>query len=216
MLSRLKNYYPLFMIMLLIVINRPLSSAQEAPNQKPLQQETWLTIFVHGIMSIRPHLTLSNFMYFMQDDIENTVYSKTVELMRQDKYFHFNQAMQGFGLQKINLYDLSKVNATNAIASIYDEMTKLSGAPQANNYYYTFGWSGLLSPTVRYKEGENLFNNIVKELNTFWEQNIYPKVRLIGYSHGGNICLNLAAIRQDKYPLSPLTIDELILLGCHV
>lgn len=185
-------------------------------DQKQLQQETWLTIFVHGIMSIRPHLTLSNFMNFMRDDISNTVYSKTVELMRQDRYFHLNQAMQEFGLQKINLFDLSKENVTTAVASIYDEMTKLSGAPQANNYYYTFGWSGLLSPTVRYKEGENLFNNIVKELNTFWEQNIYPKVRLIGYSHGGNICLNLAAIRQDKYPLSPLTIDELILLGCPV
>ncbi len=140
----------------------------KTPNQEQSQKETWITIFVHGIMSIRPHLTLSNFMNFMRDDIENTVYSKTVELMRQDRYFHLNQAMQGFGLQRINLFDLSKENATTAIASIYDEMTKLSGAPQADNYYYTFGWSGLLSPTVRYKEGENLFNSIIKELNTFW------------------------------------------------
>jgi len=216
MLFRLKNYYPLFMTMLLIATGTLLSVAQETPNQEPLQQETWLTIFVHGIMSIKPHLTLSNFMYFMQDDIENTVYSKTVELMRKDKYFHFNQAMQGFGLQKINLSNLSKGNATSAIASIYDEITKFSGAPPSNNHYYTFGWTGLLSPTVRYKEGENLFNSILKELNIFWKQNIYPKIRLIGYSHGGNVCLNLAAIRQDKYPLSPLVINELILLGCPV
>jgi len=216
MLSRLKYYYSLFVVILFIAISTPLSLTQKTPNQKQFQPETWLTIFVHGIMSIRPHLTLSNFMYFMQDDIENTVYSKTVELMRQDKYFHFNQAMQGFGLQKINLYDLSKGNATSAVASIYDKVTKFSGEPHSDNHYYTFGWSGLLSPTVRYKEGENLFNSILKELNIFWKQNIYPKVRLIGYSHGGNVCLNLAAIRQDKYPLSPLTINELILLGCPV
>jgi len=217
MLSRLKKCYSLLMISLLVVINTLPSLAEKNPTQKSgKQQETWLTIFVHGIMSIRPHLNFSNFMNFMRDEIENTVYSKTVELMRKDQYFHLNQAMQGFGLQKINFSNLIEGSTTSVTAFIYDEITKLSGASPADNHYYTFGWSGLLSPTARYKEGENLFNSLLRVLRPFWEQDIYPKVRLIGYSHGGNVCLNLAAIRQDKYPLSPLTIDELILLGCPV
>ncbi|MGB8367135.1 MAG: hypothetical protein WCD44_02140 [Candidatus Babeliales bacterium] len=213
MLSQLKKYCKLLQIALVLAINT--SGLANTIQQKP-EKEIWLTIFVHGIMSIRPHLNFSNFMNFMRDEIENTVYSKTVELMRKDKFFHLNQAMQEFGLEKINLSSVSKENATSITAFIYDEVTKLSGAPETTNHYYTFGWSGLLSPTVRYKEGKKLFNSIVKELNIFWEQNIYPKIRLIGYSHGGNVCLNLAAIRQDKYPLSSLTIDELILLGCPV
>ena len=36
----------------------------------------WLNIFVHGIMSIKPHLSVHNFMNFINDDVENSVYSK--------------------------------------------------------------------------------------------------------------------------------------------
>lgn len=179
------------------------------------QKETWITVFVHGIMSIQPHLTFENFLRFMNDNVENTVYSKTVELMRQNEYFYINQAMQGFGLKKIDPYDLWEGNATSAIVQIYDEVDKL-GNPHIDNHFYTFGWSGLLSPTVRYNDAEKLFYYLTQELETYWQQNIYPKVRLIGYSHGGNVCLNVAAVRQNKEPLSPLSIDELILIGMPI
>ena len=185
----------------------------ENANQTP---ETWITIFVHGIMSIKPHLTMENFWRFMRDDIENTVYSKTVYFMRTDKHFHINQAMQGFGLKKIDITDIKPGNGTNAIARIYDEVDRLNDRPTRNNHYYTFGWSGLLGPTIRYKEAEKLFVGIERELEKYHTQGIYPKVRLIGYSHGANVCLNIAAIRQDMFPLSSLTIDQLILLGAPV
>ncbi len=151
----------------------------------------------------------------MKDAIGNTTYLHTVNLMRQDPYFYLNQAMQGYGLKKIDLFDIQKGNATNAIARIFEETTQLTGS-NTINHYYTFGWSGLMSPSARYKDSKKLFHALIAELNTFWEQGIHPKVRLIGYSHGGNVCLNLAAIRQDKYPLTPLTIDELILLGVPI
>ncbi len=178
--------------------------------------ETWITIFVHGIMSIKPHLTMGNFWRFMRDDIENTLYSKTVHFMRTDKHFHINQAMQGFGLEKIDITDIKPGHGTNAIARIYDETDRLSGVSTRNNYYYTFGWSGLLGPTIRYKEAKKLFISLERELEKYHKQEIYPKVRLIGYSHGANICLNIAAVRQDMFPLSSLTIDQLILLGVPV
>ena len=184
-----------------------------APSDK---HETWVTIFVHGIMSIQPHLTLQNVMRFIRDDVNHTVYSKTVEYMRLDPYFYLNQAMQEFGLKKIDINNLQPGQATSAIAHIYDDVTKLT-APFTNTHYYTFGWSGLLSPTNRYQDSVRLLGELTQELQEkFWNHGIFPKVRLVGYSHGGNVCLNIAAARQKTAPDSPLSIDELILVGVPI
>lgn len=56
-------------------------------DNNPTQAETWVTIFVHGIMSIQPHLTVQNIMRFIRDDVHHTIYSKTVEYMRLDPFF---------------------------------------------------------------------------------------------------------------------------------
>jgi pimeloyl-ACP methyl ester carboxylesterase len=136
--------------------------------------------------------------------------------MRLDPYFYLNQAMQEFGLKKIDLNDLQPGHAPNAIAHIYDDLTKLT-APLTETHYYTFGWSGLLSPSARYKDSIKLLEALTKELQEkFWSRNIFPKVRLIGYSHGGNVCLNIAAARQKTAPDSPVSIDELILVGVPI
>lgn len=180
------------------------------------EPETWVTVFVHGIMSIQPHLTLQNVMRFVRDDIHHTIYSKTVEYMRLDPYFYLNQAMQEFGLKKVDLNDLQPGHATNAIAHIYDDVTKMV-SPLATTHYYTFGWSGLLSPTSRYADSIKLLNELTNELQEkYWKQGIFPKIRLIGYSHGGNVCLNIAAARQNTNPQSPISIDELILVGVPI
>lgn len=180
------------------------------------QADTWVTVFVHGIMSIQPHLTLQNLMRFVRDDVQDTVYSQTVEYMRKDPYFYLNQAMQEFGLQKIDKGDLQPGNASSAIANIYDRVTKLY-EPLNDNHYYTFGWSGLLSPTSRYLDAIKLFKELSTELKTkFWDNGIYPKVRLIGYSHGGNVCLNFAAARNNTDSTSPISVDELILIGTPI
>lgn len=184
-----------------------------APSNK---QEKWVTVFVHGIMSIQPHLTIQNVMRFIRDDVTHTVYSKTVEYMRLDPYFYLNQAMQEFGLKKIDINDLQAGHATSAIAHIYDDVTKLV-APKTTTDYYTFGWSGLLSPTSRYKDSIRLLEELTNELQEkYWKHGIFPKVRLVGYSHGGNVCLNVAAARQKTAPQSPLSIDELILVGVPI
>ncbi len=152
----------------------------------------------------------------MADDIENTVYSKTVELMRNDPFFYKNQAMQGSGFIPIDSNGVQKGNSSSGMAVLFDKMQLYSGAPITHNYYYTYGWSGLLSPTVRYYDAKKLFEDLVDLVATFKKQNIEPKIRLIGYSHGGNVCLNLGAIHQYEYPESDLIVDELILLGMPV
>jgi len=207
----------------MIVIYRPLNAIIEyhtIPEQEESSSsqapEAWITIFVHGIMSIQPHLTLHNLMRFVRDDVQNTIYSKTVEYMRQNPYFYLNQAMQEFGLKKIDPQDLQPGNASSGVAYCYDYITQL--CPQSTqNHYYTFGWSGLLSPKSRYTEAIRLLKELTVELQTnFWSKNIFPKIRLIGYSHGGNVCLNFAAARNNVIPDSPIEIDELILIGTPI
>ena len=71
-------------------------------------QEPWLTVFVHGIKSVKPHISLDNFFRFMVDDIENTVYAKTIELMRKDPFFYKNQPMREIGLHRADPNDIGR------------------------------------------------------------------------------------------------------------
>jgi len=146
------------------------------PSPTPEPTQVWINVFVHGIMSIKPHLNMSNFMRFMRDDVENTTYAKTVELMRQDNHFFKNQAMQSFGLQKIDPTDISIGNASSALAAILDEVTLMSHGPSIKNHYYTYGWSGLMSHTKRYKDAIILYQDIEKEVKIFQAQD--PCIRI--------------------------------------
>ncbi len=187
-------------------------------NKKQPEKETWITIFVHGIKSVRPHLSASNFLKFIRDDVEDTVYARTIDLMRRDPHFYKNQVMQGLGLQKINPDDIHKGYAAGAMAYLFNEMFKQIGkSNKLDNHYYTFGWSGLLSPSMRFKDGTQLFMELEKEVQRYQKlYNITPKVRVIAYSHGGNVCLNLGAAHQKVFPNSDLVVEELILIGVPI
>ena len=190
----------------------PLFSTNTSTSSKP--QEVWLNVFVHGIMSIKPHISWNNFMLFMKDKVEGTLYEKTVELMREDPFFYKNQAMQQLGLRQVNP-ELIEGNSSASLAFILDEVGKHYGI-NANNRYYTFGWSGLLSRKSRYRDSKRLFKELTREAERLQTQNITPRIRIIGYSHGGNVGLNLALVRQKEFTKANLSIDELLLLGAPV
>jgi hypothetical protein len=194
-------------------------SSHEQPEvaQTAIQsKETWINIFVHGIMSIKPHVSFNNILRFMSDDVENTTYSKTVEIMRQDDIFYKNQAMNGYGLKKIDPNHVGKGLASNGLASILNDTLAMSYGDNLDNHYYTFGWTGLLSPSRRYKDARDLYEAIEKEIARFKSKGINPKVRVIGYSHGGNVVLNLGGVRQREPVRKDLVIDETLLLGMPV
>ncbi len=109
--------------------------------------------------------------------------------MRKDQFFYKNQAMREIGLHRADPNDVGEGKAANAMARLFEEMNVIVGG-QKNNYYYTYGWSGLLSPKTRYKDAELFFIALEKELQKYHDQGIYPRVRVIGYSQGGNVCLN--------------------------
>ena len=183
------------------------------PNHHPAK-EVWVNVFVHGIMSIKPHLSWSNFMLFLKDEVEGTLYEKTVELMREDAFFFRNQAMQKIGLRQIDPL-LFEGNASASLAFVLDEIGKHYGL-ERTNLYYTYGWSGLLSAKSRYNDAKKLFIALENEVNRLRSQHMNPKIRLIGYSHGGNVNLNLAAVRQKEFQQSPLIIDEVVNIGVPV
>jgi len=198
-----------------VLVTLPLScSILRAENQ---EKEVWLTIFIHGIMSVKPHLTPTNFIRFIRDNVDNTIYAKTVLNMRNDPYFYQNQAMQELGLHKIDSTTITKGNTAALLASVFETVDSFVNAPkQIDNYYYTFGWSGLVTQKHRVQEAQQLYQALCHEIAQFKQRGIHPKIRLIGYSHGGNVCLYLALARQTACCDQPLTIDETILLGMPV
>ena len=181
------------------------------------QKKIRLTFFVHGIMSIKPHLSFANFFRFITDRIEATLYSETVKYMRDDDFFYKNQAMQGIGLHEIDINRVEKGYASGLVARQFEKVEQLSD-PCSNyeNHYYTYGWYGLLSTRIRYFDAIPLYRSITAEVAKYRAQGIEPEVRLIGYSHGGNVCLNLGAVRQNEDVDQSIKIDEMILLGVPI
>lgn len=198
----------------LVCMTLPSLYSAKKDHIKQPKKEIWINVFVHGIMSIKPHVGWNNFMRFMKDDVENTLYEKTVGLMRDDPFFFKNQAMQQIGLHRVD-HQMFQGNSSASMAFIMDEIGNHYGINR-NNYYYTYGWSGLMSAKMRYRDSKKLFEQLQKEVAQFKKQNIIPRVRIIGYSHGGNVGLNLGAVHQKHHKKSKLIIDELVLLGTPI
>jgi len=191
-------------------------SAEKAPCiATPKKKVVWLNVFVHGIMSIKPHLSWSNFVLFMKDKVEGTLYEKTVELMREDPFFYKNQAMYQLGFHAIDP-SLTEGNSCASLAFIMNKIGHHYDVTPHENKYYTFGWSGLLSAKNRYRESKKLFKKLSKEVEQLKAEGYAPRVRIFGYSHGGNVSLNLAKVKQKEYQKSTLSIDELVLLGSPI
>jgi hypothetical protein len=137
--------------------------------------------------------------------------------MRLDRHFFKNQAMQGFGFIKIDPTLVERGYSPGAIAGMLNDVTAWSEPNKTfDNHYYTYGWTGLLSPSQRYEDAKGLFLGLEKLVAEFKKQGYTPKIRVIGYSHGGNVVLNLGAVHQRVRPDSDLRIDEAILLGMPV
>jgi hypothetical protein len=61
-------------------------------------------------------------------------------------------------------------------------------------HFYTFGWSGALSFFEREKAGNELYEGIKNLLEEYKEKyGFYPKIRIMTFSHGGNVALNMVS-----------------------
>lgn len=182
---------------------------------------TTLVVFIHGTLGLKSNASLSTALYLFHDCFTNSSYKKTVDLLREDETFYYHQPMQEEGLMPINL--ANKQRGAAVFAHLYDHVARYTTTQKPTFYsgtdtlYYTFGWSGMLSPTARYYAAHKLAYQLKQELITLHKQGIInPQIHLICYSHGGNVALNLGRVMQETASELPFTIDQLVLLGTPI
>jgi hypothetical protein len=185
------------------------------PEKTKAHDITWVTVFVHGSFSLKPHLTLGNAINVIFDRIENSVYYRSTEINRRDDFFYKNQAMLGLGLHKIDIHHPNKEKAARIVAASYERISQYAGNPPTDEYY-AFGWSGLVSHKLRYLEAGILYQQLFEVVKNLKMQGKNPKVRVISYSHGGNLSIQLGAVHVTKTPAEQFIIDELYLNGTPV
>ena len=181
------------------------------------QEETWLTIIIHGILNAKPHISISNIILVLRDQLENTIYAHTIDITRNDPFFYQYHPMQKPGLQKIDFNDIGPGKAATAFARLYDEMSALNQKKPVKNVYYTFGWTGILGMNVRILDAQIFYDQLLTEINAYKAQGINPKIRIIGYSHGAHIALHLGTIHKQRAQENLLDpIDQIVLLGLPI
>lgn len=179
------------------------------------QNEITINALIHGTMSLKHFFNLGNLIRMMRDDVENSVYHKSLDIVREDKLCFINQAMQGYGLQAVDMETICADNASGALARLLTLTTNSVSPKQTKSLqtFYTFGWPGVISQTLRLKAGKQLYNELSDLVAQLSQQYQSVRIRIYGFSHGGNVALNIAQY-DDSSP--KFTIDELILLGTPI
>ncbi len=181
---------------LFLLYNRPSKRQADKAVEQVAGGEPWMTVFVHG--SFSSILSLLNLNSVWADKISGTFYRRLTRGMRDDPFFFRDQPILQRGLIRVEPSFDPVVSCDQCVAyplaKAYDEVSNAVHPHQELNYFYTFGWSGLVSQNSRRFEAVRLYNLLNQELSLFHKKGIYPKIRLICHSHGGNVCLNLAAI----------------------
>ena len=170
------------------------------------EEVTWVNIFVHG--SFGSLLGFLSFSDVLSDKVSGTIYRDTTKKMRMDDFFFKDQPILQRGLRRIQPTLEAretgfKSYAVYPISTAFLEIAKeyelgLYGREfRTRQVFYSFGWSGLISQNSRRYEAIRLYNSLVAEIKKLKNEYSYKlKIRLIAHSHGGNLCLNLAAIHK--------------------
>lgn len=204
-------------LLLIAFINITIYSSETSQNIAP-RPDTWLIVFIHGIISVKPCLTFPNIIKFIRGRIAHTAYERTIYFTRQDPFFFQYHPTQHPGLHKIHMKSQKPGNTASAFAQIFERMHAFCGITNRINHYYTFGWSGLLNHKMRHLESKILYDALLLEVKKFQKKGINPKICLVSYSHGGNIALKLGEVYvAEQYPPeNKLTVDQLIFFGLPV
>jgi hypothetical protein len=173
-------------------ISPKLLTQQEQP------KEIWLTVLTHGAFG--SVLGLINTMQVIQDNLAGTEYKKLITQMRKNPYFYKHQPILEKGLIKIQAQANPKSSqnpkyAIYPITKAYEKISSLICPQKEKNVFYTFGWSGLMSQKQRRKEAIRFYNALSDEVTKYQKEGITPKIRIIAHSHGGNLSLNLGAVK---------------------
>lgn len=172
--------------------------------------QKYINIFIHG--TTRPHLSVQNLTsIWKQHGVERSSYATITNYFRRSNTFKKYQAMQGLGLEKIELCSIFKGHGAGAIAFLFDYFSRINN-PTIENEFYTFGWSGMLSAKERLIAGKRLYRAIARLERNARIMGEHVHVRVITYSHGGGVTLNTARARKKP----KIKIESVIVLGMPI
>ncbi len=163
------------------------------------KNEVIVNVFIHG--SFGSTFGILSLPKVLEDKISGTSYRDANRRLRNDDFFFTEQPILERGLIQIQpSFDLfetqRKKYAAYPIIKAFDVIDESVNKKRSKTYYYTFGWTGLISQNSRRYEAIRLYNALEDEVENFKKKGLNPKIRLITHSHGGNLCLNLAAIHK--------------------
>ncbi len=176
--------------------------------------EEWITVLIHGVVGLQANISFTTLFQAKRDLTEGTIYEKNVLELREHPFLSMIQPIGKLGLHPVkkNKNCLSAAYAFGALFSTMERICKIN----RKNYFYTFGWSGLVSTKRRYCESRTLYTQLSKKISQFKSAGKTPKIRLVGFSHGATLLLNLADIRCNEFPQDSFSVDEVYLIGMPV
>ncbi len=185
-----------------------------AQTAKP-KQEVWVNVFVHGIMY--PVVTIGDMVKISRQKLKQSRYKHITKYVRKNTVIHRSQALQGIGLEPIKMEPNPNNNGSRAMVAVFKKLNQYDNKPNCeHDLYYTFGWSGLLSYKSRQRASRFLYEKLIRLVDQLKAKGVEPKLRIISFSHGGNVSVQMANFDPWNKLRSKLTVDELITLGMPI
>lgn len=181
---------------------------------KPKGREVWVNVFIHGI--VRPIVDIGDMIQIGRQNLKKTRYKYTTNYVRKHNLARHSQATQDVGLHQIKMEPNPDNQGSRAMVAVFKLIKKQLGTEQDKELYYTFGWSGLISYHSRQKAAYFLYHKLIRLVESLRSKGLEPKIRLITYSHGGNVALQMANFDPWNRHQSKLSIAELVCLAVPV
>lgn len=182
------------------------------------REECLVTIFVHG--TLKPaeiSLATLHHVVHSQKNLKATLYSRTLEYMRSNPYLFRNSATQGLGLAYIDPAQGVCKAGSQTLRELFELQHTFYQTQPSKRRYYTFGWDGALSLARRLEEARKFYGALEKEVVNLRSQNLEPFIHIVGYSHGGNVALNLARVKDEQENTdTSFAIEQLVLLATPI
>lgn len=211
-----RNFYkfiiPIFSIILLLLNTIAQSISPQKANIQ--QNDEWCTIFVHG--SVGSSLYFKYFFTLFKEDVQDTSYYQLTKKHRNNPKWCKNHAAQALGLHKIDTTSQDNKTAAQLFAILYNYVQNKFFPHEYCNNFYTFGWSGIVNHKQRCNDAAIFYKELkalVKRLKT---TNPYIKIRIVAYSHGGNVVLNMAQEHDNDPQAADFVIDEVVLIATPI
>ena len=203
----------IFRIVFLTFFSTSFLSATNHPSK-----EICINVFIHGI--IRPVVNIGDMIKISRQEIKQSRYKHITRYVRLNNLSSRSQPMQEVGLQPIKMEPGLNNNGSRAIVAVFKKFKMHEQNKQFDHdnqdLFYTFGWSGLLSYTSRQKAAQFLYKKLIRLIDQLKKDGFSPKLRILAFSHGGNVTVQMANFDPWNKLKSKLTINEFIALGMPV